>query len=69
MACVGRAATLGCTIGISLIGTIKNVSIANQHNYLLIFGRYLNCRYQGEVKNLCLYKICEKNDHLLVWGF
>ena len=35
----------------------KNVSITNQQNYLLIFGGYLNCRYWGEVKNLCLYKM------------
>ena len=47
MARVVRDATLGHTIGISLTGTIKHVSITNQHNDLLIFGGYLNCGYWG----------------------
>ena len=63
MAHVVRAATLGHTIGISLIGTVKNVSITNEHNYLLIFGGFLNCGYC-----LCLYKMCEKN-YLFSLGF
>ena len=50
MVCVVKAATLGLTMGISLIGTVKNVSITNQLNYLLIFGGFLNCRYWGEGK-------------------
>ena len=28
----------------------KNVSITNLHNYLLIFGGFLNCGYWGEGK-------------------